>query len=176
MIFIPVATDDEIRNKSSWVNTGFDWPRDAYQEICYEASQAIYAWSRVELTLFGIYTKSIKSTSQMGAQATWSALDSFRARREITSAAHIVSGLAGYDQEALEKLSERCRKKSLRRNQIAHGQLFYDHKEPQTSRKFFISTVKIGPLSRKDYTSDARALSAAFMQLTSDLFAYYVRL
>jgi hypothetical protein len=176
-IFIPIVTSEERSDKSSWVHTGYEFPHDQYEDICRLVGEAIFAWGQVENNLFAVYAKSIQSKPIRGAQANWEALDSFRAKREMTNRVHSVSGLVGMDVNVWERLSDRARKKSLRRNNIAHGQLYYAHTEKNVSRKFFIATPSIvDGIDRRDYASDLRSLRAAFQKLSDDIFTYWITL
>ncbi len=98
----------------------------------------------------------------------------FRAKLDVTDAAVVASNFAHPNPNAWPKLKERCRKKSLRRNNIAHGTLCYSHTEKNLSRRFFVATPdKEGSVQERDYINDISSLRDAFQLLEEDLCNFY---
>lgn len=78
------------------------------------------------------------------------------------------------DERRWSKLRERVRKKSLRRNAIAHGQIFYDHVAKLENRKMFIATPStLDGLQDRIYENDLIQIRSAFLTFSDDLLAFW---
>ena len=176
-IYIPVATSDEIEDKDSWINTKYQIPHGQYDSFCHALGEAMFGWGKVESELYAIFAISLGASDYRPMHAAWFAVDSFRARLDMVNRVHNVAHLDGAAMETWNKLVDRCRKKSARRNALAHGQLYYEHNALKESRKFFVATPSPkGTIDRRDYLYDVMQLKRAFLGLAQDLSIYYLGL
>lgn len=174
-MFTLVATEEELRDATSWVNTSFTWPQAQYDILCKSVGEAMFAWGQVEMRAYGIYLAALAAKSHEAAHASWEAQTGFRAKLAMADGCVRVSTAIKPDLDVWGKLKERCRKKSLRRNNIAHGVLFYEHTQSNLSRKFFIATPDAeGKIDKRDFVSDVIQMRNGFCQLADDLSDFHM--
>ncbi|MBV5257497.1 hypothetical protein FLX56_03550 [Synechococcus moorigangaii CMS01] len=170
-LFVPIASQQELEDKSSWANTTYQWPQRPFDEFCMAIGQALIAWAQLENRLEAVFTISLQTSSSESAHAVWASLSGFRARLDVTDGALKVNSPSSQIQERWSKIKERCRKKSLRRNDLAHGTMFYEHTNPTISKRFFLSSPdEGGSIAKRTYTSDAIQLRDAFHSISIELY------
>ena len=174
-LFITCSTVAEIEDAASWTNTSYDWPQTQFDELCSAVGQALVAWAALERWLFAIYMASLQSASPNSASSIWDIQTGFRMRLNMTHESLLKNHNLAINANKWEKLKDRCRKKSLRRNALAHGTMFYEHSNKSLSKRFFIATIKTtGPLEPRIHTSDALSFRDAFISISEELRLFHL--
>lgn len=171
-LFIPIASS----SREGWIRANHADNIEEFEKLSKEIGYALLAWSAVEVSLKFIWVASTKSSKSITVIKAWESLESFRTRLAVVDSAVKASDISDQLLEDWDKLKERCRKKSLRRNLLAHGTAFYDHDEPNVSKKYFISRLIFGKsfdTSTKLHLNELEHLTLAFGALDHDLVEFW---
>ncbi len=174
MLFLPVATVKECKDKNSWMNTGYEYPEDAYRSFYSSLGECIAAWASVENNLFGICAYSLKSEEHKAVSAMFYETPGFRAKLDMTSAVVRNVKNTKQDLKKWDELYKKMAKKSSMRNRVAHGTIFYAHTEKKENRRFYLSSPSMSsPEDQKLYESDLNSIRDSFVALAKQVFDYY---
>jgi hypothetical protein len=168
-----MASTAELEDASSWVNTSYQIPTDAYVKFYMLIGEAIAIWSMVESSLARILQATIKSQYPDAAFAGVQSLSSFRSKIDFISAA---LEAAFPDHEILQEwksLFNKLSRKNNRRNSIAHCTVYYDHNSHSPDRKFLIPQKINGtPKQNCLYQSDLSKIKHSFYELYMECFRF----
>ena len=170
-LFVPIATSEELEDKNSWVNTGFEYPIEAYKNFFLRYGEAMAAWADVEMRLFSIYAFTIKSPEYRSLSASFIGLLGFRQKLDVTDAVMKNSEEVVYNEVEWGDIYNQCQKKSSQRNFLAHGTVYYDHVHPKETRRFFLSTG--GATESRKYESELRVVRDSFMELGGRMVSFW---
>jgi len=176
-LFTPLATSEELDDKSSWVNTDFSYPEGAYRTFFAAIGECVAAWASVENSLFPVFVFSLKSSEQRSASAVFYSTIGFRAKLSMTAAAIKNSKSVQFDADEWENIYEESVKKASQRNRIAHGTIFYDHSNPKDARKFFIASSDSSKgLKSRLYQSDLENVRDNFVELSKSISDFWLEM
>lgn len=167
MLFTPIATSEELEDKTSWVNNSFEYPIESYNSFFKSYGEAIAAWAKVESSLFTIYAISIKSAEYRSMASGFYSLSGFRAKLDLTNSCVRNVEKLSPDITVWKELYKQCSKKSQKRNFLAHGATYYDHVNPKDHRKFFMAQGH--GIESRMYETDISAIRDLFLELGEQL-------
>lgn len=134
--YFPVATEEQARDRESWVNTSHEIPVDAYVEFFVSLGEGIAAWSIVEYSLYNIADMCIQPSRGDALLSAFHSLTTFRTKLDFTNAAVLRSLTDEKIENEWAPLYNKLVKKSRKRNAMAHCEVYYDHNEPSMNRKY----------------------------------------
>jgi len=143
---------------------------EEYQGFCAAVGQAMLGWSRVETQVYFAYRINFKAYDHKSATAAWEAIDSFRGRLKMAD--YCIKTRSPEWIEGWDKLKERCRKRSLKRNFIAHSETWYDCKA-QSGKRFFISNLRLEGFDKMLYQRELNDLFVSFDKLANDMIVFF---
>lgn len=94
---------------------------DAFHAFFSHLGQAMAAWAQVEQQILSAYTRTVNAPDHRCSQLSFIIPTSFNIRLQMTDAVVRTLILDEAVMAKWDKLQERARKKSLVRNQLAHG-------------------------------------------------------
>lgn len=169
-LFLPLASAEEIADKTSWVNTSHKWDQSWQDHLCQRLGEAITAWALVETELFALYATAVRAQESRSVGMAWEVVQSPKALIDMTNAAMNGVERVTVNMEAWSKLYIRCGKKLSRRNLAAHGCIFYDHHAAKPDEKLFIASAKYAsPIGDRLYASELIDMRNVFQRLSEDL-------
>ena len=172
-LFIPIATNAELSDAKSWINNSYQWDQRWQDIICQRLGEALASWTSVELELLQLYLEAIKPKDGRAAMGAWDSLQSPRALIDMTNAAVCVVNDQKADLNVWDKINVDLIKKLIRRNQIAHCQIYYDHNAKTPDRKMFLGSHKqTKGIDQRIYPSELVDMRQVFMTLSERVAAF----
>jgi hypothetical protein len=147
---------------------------DLQDKAFIEIGKSIASWSFVESFLFSVYMRSISSPSKASA-AVWDVHQTFAPRLKMTDAALRAQTIFAYDEQAWLKIYKKCRDRSLKRNLIAHGQLFHEPSNNNASERIYLASP-LGSFGIKNKTTikEISDASRSFQELADIIKDFYL--
>lgn len=172
-LFTPIATTKELEDRTSWVNTSYQWNQEWQDNICQRLGEAVVSWALIESRLSQLYHHAITPDDLRSATWAWQSIHSAGALVDMADSA--LRGMENntIDEKEWRTLLKKVKRQVTKRNRIAHCQIFYDHSARSESKKMFVtSPYQAEGVNRRFYSSDLDAMRARFQETAEELFSF----
>ena len=156
-------------------------PEDELNEFLLLLGQTIAAWQVIECRLVILFDLAVETGNPLASSAAFHEVTGFQTRRKMVNQAIKESRLAEDGKNDWAKLSEKIRKRSLRRNELTHGVVTYD---PTAKGKLNRFTIGPSPMDVNKFPKDGspskvnhrdlKAMKDTFIRLANELHNYQI--
>lgn len=147
--------------------------RAEYEEFYVAYGECFSTWSDVELSLFSIFAYLIGSPDYDAVASTFFSTTGFRAKLDIVDAVVSSSGRVPDEQKKVwAALRASASKSSRRRNQLAHGTVYFGRQATE-QRKMFVGDQRQPYQDSRLHAHDLKAIQESFSALSDQLSSFW---